>query len=239
MISSVSKYPSKYTYSNKKKYNNWDDNDEEQEEDEEEVNNNNYNEEEQEEEINEDNDLNKESDYYFGNSTNKVSNSLRSINTLKDVNQKSESLKSMEKINGMNLQKIVNNKIKKIHDIVFEYKSINILIGRRRSGKTFNVCREVCNIFQLPQCAGFTSFVIFSDKPNESTINELLTLISMKVIKVDYDHAYDLLNEIMDGKTAYDKVIRENLDDNITDESKEKILNMTNLHILLFYLIIL
>jgi hypothetical protein len=46
----------------------------------------------------------------------------------------------------------------------------------------------------------------------------------MKVIKVDYDHAYDLLNEIMDGKTAYDKVIREeNLDDEITDESKEKI----------------
>jgi hypothetical protein len=29
----------------------------------------------------------------------------------------------------------------------------------------------------------------------------------------------------MDGKTAYDKVISENLDDNITDESKEKILN--------------
>jgi predicted house-cleaning noncanonical NTP pyrophosphatase (MazG superfamily) len=47
----------------------------------------------------------------------------------------------------------------------------------------------------------------------------------MKVIKVDYDHAYDLLNEIIDGKTAYDKVIRENLDNNITDETKEKILN--------------
>jgi hypothetical protein len=47
----------------------------------------------------------------------------------------------------------------------------------------------------------------------------------MKVIKVDYDYTYDLLNEIMVGKTVYDKVIRENLDDNITDESKEKILN--------------
>jgi hypothetical protein len=33
----------------------------------------------------------------------------------------------------------------------------------------------------------------------------------MKVIKVDYDHTYDLLNEIMDGKTAYDKVIGEKL----------------------------
>jgi hypothetical protein len=67
----------------------------------------------------------------------------------------------------------------------------------------------------------------------------------MKVIKVDYDHAYYLLNEIMDGKTVYDKVIRENLDDNITDKSKEKILNravisfMTNYHILLFYLMML
>jgi hypothetical protein len=31
----------------------------------------------------------------------------------------------------------------------------------------------------------------------------------------------------MDGKSAYDKVIRENLDDNIIDESKGKILNKT------------
>jgi hypothetical protein len=169
-----------------------------------------------------------------------VTNSLRSINTLKDVNQESESLKSMKKINGMNLQKIVNNKIKKIHKVIdknqqlqaimhkyviLKHNSINILIGKRERGKTFNFCQEVLKICQLPQCAGFTSFVIVSDKPNESTVNELLPLITIKVIKADYDHAYDLLNEIMDGKTAYDKVIRENLDDNITDESKEKILN--------------
>jgi hypothetical protein len=43
---------------------------------------------------------------------------LRSINTLKDVNQERESLKSLEKINAMNLQRIVNNKIKKIHKVI-------------------------------------------------------------------------------------------------------------------------
>jgi hypothetical protein len=147
------KYSSKYN-NNKKKYNNWDDNDEEQEE-----------------EINEDNDINEESDYYRGNSSNKVTNSLRSINSLKDVNQKSESLKSMDKINAMNLRKIVNNKIKKIRKvidknqqlqsiihkhIVLKYNSINILIRRRGSENTFNICREVLKICQLPQCAGFT-----------------------------------------------------------------------------------
>jgi hypothetical protein len=49
---------------------------------------------------------------------------LRSLNTLKDVNQESESLKSMEKINGMNLQRIVNNKIKKIHKIIDKNKQL-------------------------------------------------------------------------------------------------------------------
>jgi archaellum component FlaF (FlaF/FlaG flagellin family) len=42
----------------------------------------------------------------------------------------------------------------------------------------------------------------------------------MKVIRVDYDHDYDLLNEIIDEKTTYYKVIRENLDVNITDDDQ-------------------
>jgi hypothetical protein len=79
----------------------------------------------------------------------------------------------------------------------------------------------------LPHHGGFTALVIVSDKPNDSTINELLPLIHIKVIQLDYDHAESVLNEIIEGKTAYDQVVRKDLEGELTEESKQEILSKT------------
>jgi hypothetical protein len=110
-------------------------------------------------------------------------------------------------------------------DINFKRNSINLLIGRRGCGKTFNTVREVIKVSKLPGHGGYTSFVIVSDKPNDSTINELLKLINLKVIQTDYANAMNCLNGIIDGKAAYDQVIRKYLANNLTDDSKEDILS--------------
>jgi hypothetical protein len=79
----------------------------------------------------------------------------------------------------------------------------------------------------LPHHGGFTALVIISDKPNDSTINELLPLIHVKVIQIDYDHAESVLNEIIEDKTAYDQVVRKDLEGELTEESKQDILSKT------------
>jgi hypothetical protein len=74
-----------------------------------------------------------------------------------------------------------------IHEDVNLYKnSINLLVGKRSSGKTENVFIELIKIDLLPHHAGFTAFVIVSDNQNDSTVNGLLPLINMKIIQVDY-----------------------------------------------------
>jgi hypothetical protein len=73
--------------------------------------------------------LMKKIDYFHGNSINQVINSLRSINSLKDANQKkSGTLKSMEKIDTMNLQRIVNNIIKKIRKVIDKNQQLQLKI---------------------------------------------------------------------------------------------------------------
>jgi hypothetical protein len=73
-----------------------------------------------------------------------------------------------------------------IHEQINLYKnSINLFVGKRSSGKTENVFIELIKIDLLPGHAGFTAFVIVSYKQNDSTVNELLPLVHMKVIQVD------------------------------------------------------
>jgi hypothetical protein len=57
-------------------------------------------------------------------------------------------------------------------------------------------------------------------------MNELNDLIkdNLKIIVTDYEHAYDVLDEIIEGKTSYDQVVRKDLEGEITEESKKEIL---------------
>jgi hypothetical protein len=76
-----------------------------------------------------------------------------------------------------------------IHEEVNLFKnSINLFVGKRSSGKTENIFIELIKIHLLPGQAGLTAFVIVNDKQNNSTVNELLPLIHMKIIQVDFDY---------------------------------------------------
>jgi hypothetical protein len=77
-------------------------------------------------------------------------------------------------------------------NIYIFYNNINLLAGRRWSDKTYNVIRETIKICILYKNGLYSSFAIISD--------------NLKIIQTDYDHAYDVLNEIIEAKKAYDYV---------------------------------
>jgi 6,7-dimethyl-8-ribityllumazine synthase len=55
----------------------------------------------------------------------------------------------------------------------------------------------------------------------------MLTLIKLKVIQINYYQALKTLGDIINGKTAYDQVVTNNVQEILTDTSKENILNLT------------
>jgi hypothetical protein len=123
-----------------------------------------------------------------------------------------------------------NEQIKSlIHEEVNLYKnSINLYVGKRSSRKTENVFIELIKINLLPHHDGFTAFIIVSDKQNDSTVNELLPLVQMKIIQVDYDHAESVLSDIAEGKSAYEQVVSKDLEGELTEETKQDVLSKTS-----------
>jgi hypothetical protein len=86
-----------------------------------------------------------------------------------------------------NITLTVNRKIKKAIDSVdkseqlqsvidpqlnFRRNSINLYIGRRGSGKTFNVIREILKLSELPGMGGYNGFIYCTDKTNDSIESE-------------------------------------------------------------------
>jgi hypothetical protein len=122
----------------------------------------------------------------------------------------------------MNLTNLVNSKIKKAikgidksdqlqsvidPELLFRRNSINVYIGRRGSGKTFNVLRELIKLSLLTDKGGYNSFIYCTDKTNDSTVNELLSLVKLKVRVVNYADMPVFLTDLIDAKNAYQDAI--------------------------------
>jgi hypothetical protein len=130
--------------------------------------------------------------------------------------------KIRKKLNGIDKTQQVQSTIHK--DIIFKRNSINLLISRRGVGKTFTVMRELIKLSELPACAGFTQFIYITDKTTDATVNELIKLIKLKVRVVKYENAVVVLKEIMEAKTEYEQIIKNDLEDTISENIANEIL---------------
>jgi hypothetical protein len=106
----------------------------------------------------------------------------------------------------------------------FRRNSINLYIGRRGSGKTYNVLRELIKLSELPDCGGYNSFVYCTDKTNDSTVKELMPLIRLKTRVVSYKNMLTFLTDFVDAKSAYEETIEKGLTEDITEECKYDLL---------------
>jgi hypothetical protein len=110
-------------------------------------------------------------------------------------------------------------------ELNFRRNSINLYIGRRGSGKTFNVLRELIKLSQLPGKGGYNSFVYCTDKTNDSTIKELLPLIKLKTRVVSYADMLPFLKDLVDAKSAYEETIEKGLVDEVTNACRKDLLH--------------
>jgi hypothetical protein len=114
-------------------------------------------------------------------------------------------------------------------DIYFKRNSINLLISRRGVGKTFTVMTELIKLSHLPENGKYSQFVYITDKTNDATVLELIKLIKLKTRVVKYPEALDVLKDLMGAKTAYEQVISKKLQKELTQESKNDLLNSLDL----------
>jgi hypothetical protein len=104
-------------------------------------------------------------------------------------------------------------------EIHFKYNSINLLISGRGIGKTFAVLRELIKLSQLPDCAGYTTFLYVSDKTNDATVNELISHIALRVRIVEYNSLLPVF--LIDAEGAYQDAINNKLQETVGEDVKK------------------
>ena len=126
-------------------------------------------------------------------------------------------------------------------DVNLSYNTLNLFLGQRGSGKTFNSFNEMAAICRVPN--KYHLFVYVSNNPNDETYKRFKFLINQPIVQIKYDEAEAFLEKIIEFKQDYDKIKAEHLENKITDECAEefkhvlhiKDFNAPSLHTLVLY----
>ena len=105
---------------------------------------------------------------------------------------------------------------RRIHpDIDFCYNSINLVVGRRGSGKTFNVFRQLALLSRIPSLFHMIVYIT-NNKNNDQTYRKFQSLIKIPIKIVSYEESEEFLITLRTYKQRYDNVIN-GVEDNETN----------------------
>ena len=96
-------------------------------------------------------------------------------------------------------------------DVFFKRCSVNLLIGKRGSGKTYNVFRELIKLNWVPERGGYDRFLYVCDKESDPTFERVKKLIPLKIYKCTYADAAEYIEAITriaaEEKTKYHTLV--------------------------------
>ena len=107
------------------------------------------------------------------------------------------------------------------------YNSLNLMLGQRGSGKTFNSFNEIAMICNIPN--KFHLFIYVSNNPNDETYKRFKLLITQPIVQVNYDEAENFIQKIIDYKQDYDRIKTQHLENNLPQDIKQDMIDV--LHI--------
>ena len=106
-------------------------------------------------------------------------------------------------------------------EVNIRYNSLNIFLGQRGSGKTYNGFNEVAAIAKLK--TKFHKFIYVSNNPNDETYRKFQPFITIPHEIVSYEHAEEVINDLREYKQAYDEIKEKHLENLITDDCRDEI----------------
>ena len=133
-----------------------------------------------------------------------------------------KTLKELSEINkGLDLTQELQSEINP--EVFFRRNSVNLLVGKKGSGKTYNVFREIIKLRYVPD-HHYTKLLYVSDKAYDPTYERVKHLIPLSVEKVKYDRAAESIAKLAEAKVAVHDIIKNDINlDDLTEDSKNNI----------------
>ena len=108
-------------------------------------------------------------------------------------------------------------------NVYFNRNSVNLLVGKKGSGKTYNVFREVLKLNYIKN-HHYTKMLYVTSNPEDNTYQRFESLLKIPIDKVSYDEAVDAINDVIEAKSAIKQLQRGEVTwDEIDDEAKEEL----------------
>lgn len=107
-------------------------------------------------------------------------------------------------------------------ELYFKRNSINLLIGKRGSGKTYNVFREMIKLTSVNN--EYSQLIYVTNKLSDDTFHKMKKHIRMNIVKVSYDDVEECLTRIIEAKEDYHEIISKNLSALLDDVYKNELM---------------
>ena len=143
-----------------------------------------------------------------------------------------------------NKPKLQDELIKKIHDHIYvQYNTLNIAVGRQRSGKTHSIIKEIIKISQVSDRTHLLIYINKEGAPSDPTFESLKSLISIPIEYIAEKNAEKFVQDILKWKMLYNYIKENHIEDQIQDKQMNSLfkklnidnLNYTTLHTLIFF----
>ena len=123
-----------------------------------------------------------------------------------------------------NYDKLMKSKINVIHpEINLKYSSVNLFCGRQGKGKTLTVLKEMVKLSKIPSNVHMLVYVN-KDGRIDDTTEALKPLITIPIKYVSVKNIEEFLQDLYFHKLIYDKIISENLKDELEEDQINEVL---------------
>ena len=90
--------------------------------------------------------------------------------------------------------------------------SVNVYVGRPRSGKTYLALHDIISIVRNDECCHLLVYINESGTSDDDTFNRFEQLIDVPIVFVKYDECEKFLKELIEYKNIYNKIKDTNTD---------------------------
>ena len=112
----------------------------------------------------------------------------------------------------MNINPICKEKLRKIPHTNTYANSVNVYVGRPRSGKTYLALHDIISVIRNDPNVHMLVYVNDKGESDDETFQRFEELITVPIVYVSYDNCEEYLRQLLDYKAIYNKIMTNNYD---------------------------
>lgn len=134
-----------------------------------------------------------------------------------DYTEDSDSVEDEMQIN-LYENPIIRESLSKIEGTNTYVNSVNVFVGRQRTGKTYTAIKEIIKITRKDPQTHLLVYINKDGKPNDDTFERTKELINCSIIYVSYDDAKQYLTKLLEYKRTYNIIKDKHLEHELTQK---------------------